>query len=172
MRSGTFGSLAVLVMLLGVVRADDKKSDSASSAKTSGEKTPRVKFEVRAAEDATADGLTEAVEPLSGKKIYLHKDVAFANADIAEARAVKRKNDGSIEERPEKFQIELTLTKDAGEKSKQFTEARINKQIAIMLDGKLVSAPFVKSAISAKWLLPGPYSKEEAEKIAEGITAK
>ena len=57
-----------------------------ASAAQPAEKS-RVKFELRRAESKPAEGLTEATVAGTKDKVYLHKEAALTNQDIAQAQA-------------------------------------------------------------------------------------
>jgi preprotein translocase subunit SecD len=122
---------------------------------------PEVKVELRRAESKPADGLTEAKIAGTDQKVYLHKEAEITNEDIAEAKVI-------TDERKDPA-IEITFTKEGQKKMAKMTKDHKDKPLAILVDGKVVSAPIVKSEVSEKALITGKFTKEEAEKIAKGI---
>ena len=124
-----------------------------------------VKLELRLAEPEPQEGLTEALIPGGNKKIYLHEEVIIANKDIVEARAVKDDTLGV-------FQIEVTFTEEGARRVEKITEENLGKYMAILFDGRIISAPLVQSKISDKAVISGHFTEEEAERIANGINSK
>jgi preprotein translocase subunit SecD len=125
----------------------------------------RVKFEIRLAEKEAAAGLTEATVPGTDTKVYLHKEAVITNEDIAEAQAVKDKNSDN-------YAIEMSLTKEAGERMARVTGEHLDKPLAVLVDGKLIAAPTVRTKVGQRVLLTDKFTKEEAEKLVQGIKSK
>ena len=125
---------------------------------------PTVKVEFRRAEKEAAEGLTEATVVGTKDKVYLHKTADLTNDDVAEAKVT--------EDRQKKPAISLTLTKEGAKKMKKLTEEHRNKPLAILVDGKVISAPIVKAEIGEQAEITGTFTKEEAEKIVKGIKGK
>jgi preprotein translocase subunit SecD len=124
---------------------------------------PKVKIEIRRAETKAADGLTEATVAGTTEKVYLHKAADATNEDVAEARVV---GDG------EKSAIEVVFTKEGAKKMAALSERHLDKPVAVLIDGKVVAALVVKTKFSERARISGAFTKEEAEKIARGITGK
>jgi preprotein translocase subunit SecD len=140
-------ALALGVTAVAADKADDK---------------PAVKVEIRRAEKEKAEGLTEATVEGTKEKVYLHKTAELTNADIADAKVEGDKN-------PE---IRVTLTKAGAEKMRKVTEEHRNKPLAIVIDGKVISAPVVRAVIGENVAITGNFTKEEAERIAKGLKGK
>jgi preprotein translocase subunit SecD len=125
-----------------------------------------VKFELILAESVPGNGLVEAtIEDESRQKIYLHKEAVITNKDIAEARVVRSQTGAS-------YDIEIELTDEAAERFSKVTAENIGKSLAVILDGKVLSAPVIMSQISRNGVLTGNFTREEAERIAGGIKSK
>ena len=124
---------------------------------------PKVKIEIRRAETKAADGLIAATVAGTTEKVYLHRAADATNADVASARVVE---DG------EKIAIEVTFTKDGAKKMAALCERHLDKPVAILIDGKVVAALVVKEKVSESAQISGTFTKEEAEKIARGLTEK
>lgn len=66
--------------------------------------------------------------------------------------------------------VNLTLTEEGAEKFAVATAANIGKQIAIVYDGEVISAPVVNEAISGgECQISGNFTYEEAEQLASTI---
>jgi preprotein translocase subunit SecD len=128
------------------------------------DKKPKVKIEFRRAETKNADGLTPATIAGTEEKIYLHKGADATNADIAEARVGV---DGAGNPT-----IEVTFTKEGAKKVEAMSEKHLDKPLAILIDGKVVSAPVVRAKLSGKAEITGTFTKEEVEKLVKAINGK
>ena len=62
--------------------------------------------------------------------------------------------------------VSFNLTTRAGEKFGTFTEANVNKQLAIVLDNKIQSAPNINSRITNRGIIQGQFTIEEANDLA------
>lgn len=123
-----------------------------------------VRFEVRLAEEQPAVGLQAAPVARSNRVVYLHREVIVTNADIARSRIVP----GAA---PSQFWIDVQLNAPGAEKMRQATTNHIGKPVAILIDGDVVMAPTVKSAIGAAAMITGDFTRADAERIAGGIAA-
>ncbi len=87
--------------------------------------------------------------------------------DVADAQAASRTDEitGNRE-----YVVSLTLTDDGAVKFGVATAANIGKQIAIVYDGEVISAPMVNEAISnGQAQISGSFTFEEAEQLASTI---
>jgi preprotein translocase subunit SecD len=136
---------------------------------------PAVKFEIRRAADKAAEGLTEVTVAVRNTthKVYVHKEAVIDNTDIASAGVVKDKTvSADNDPEGERFAVEVELTKEGQEKLTKLTTDSVGQPLAILIDGKVVSAPVVRSTIRKKFEITGDFMRPEAERIANGITGK
>jgi preprotein translocase subunit SecD len=126
-------------------------------------KKPRIRLEFRRAETKPAEGLTEATEAGTGTKVYLHKAPDLTNEDVAEARVADAFG------RPA---IEFVFTKEGARKMARLTEEHRDKPVALVVDGKVLSAPTVRGKLSTKAMITGRFTKEEAEKVVKALSGK
>jgi preprotein translocase subunit SecD len=122
-----------------------------------------VRFEVRLAEEQPAPGLVVAEGPDS-RLVYLHPDAVVNNDDIA-ISWVAADGDG----RPA---IHVEFLASGAEKMRRSTARHIDRPIAVLIDGRVVMAPTVRSPISGSAIISGNFTPTEAERIAEGISAR
>jgi len=61
--------------------------------------------------------------------------------------------------------VSFTLTPDGARRFEQVTGQNIGKQLAIILDGKLQSAPVINSRISDSGIIQGRFTPEEADDL-------
>jgi len=124
-----------------------------------------VKFELRRAETRPAKGLTEAVVEGTGQKVYLHKEVALTNLDVARAEVKLEPGQAPA--------VEVTLTERGAERLAKLTERHQGKPLAILLDGKVVATPVVRATISGgQALITADFTREKAERIAQGLQGR
>ena len=129
-----------------------------------GAQKPTVKVEFRRAETKPAPGLTEATVPDTTEKVYLHKTADATNADIAEARA-----DVDAAQQP---YVLITFTKDGARKMAKLSEEHKDKPLAILVNGKVLSAPVIRGKFSKEVQISGNFTREEVAKLVRGINGK
>jgi preprotein translocase subunit SecD len=74
-------------------------------------------------------------------------------------------------EMPGQWQINFVLSSDAGRKFERFTEANIGRQMAIVLDHKVYSAPTIQGKIADQGRIDGNFSQESAHELAQVLRA-
>jgi preprotein translocase subunit SecD len=127
------------------------------------DKKPTVEF--RLAEQTPADGLTEAKVLGTENKVYLHKTAALTAADIVSAEVkVDQKTLDPI--------IDIRLTEAGTKKIGKLTEDNIGKLLAVVVDGKVISAPVIRAKVGEHAVITGKFTKAEAEKLAAVIGGK
>ena len=122
-----------------------------------------VRFEVRLAEDQPRAGLVVAqvgADPVH--LIYLHPRPVVANDDIAQSWVV---DDGS-----EQYAVSVELLQPGADRMRQATSAHTGRPMAVLIDGRVVMAPVVRSEIGASAVITGDFSRAEAERVADGIS--
>ncbi len=123
-----------------------------------------VRFEVRLAEESFAPGLREVAVDAT-RKIYLHQDTVITNSDIAEAKVVPGSKEGE-------FWVAVTFKAEGAERMRRATQDHLGKPVAILIDGAVVMAPTVRSAIGGEALISGDYGKAAADRIVAGIVGR
>ncbi|MBN2319314.1 MAG: hypothetical protein JXR49_09570 [Acidobacteria bacterium] len=118
-----------------------------------------VRFEIRLAEQDPAPGLIEAKEA-GGGTVYLHKELIATNSDIAQAQVIPQP-DG-------KYAILVAFNPAGVGKVYEATEKNIGKRMAVLIDGKVVTAPIIQAA-TGEFAKIDSYAKEEAERIVTGM---
>lgn len=90
------------------------------------------------------------------------KQPAITEKDIVKANLVTVEDQGE--------QVELVLNEAGKEKFKKLTSESVDRQIAIVYNGSLISAPMVRQEISGgNVMISGNFTKEEAQKMVESI---
>lgn len=120
-----------------------------------------VLFEVRLAETAPGPGLREAKVSESEQVIYLG-EIVVSNGDIDRAEILPSR-DGL------EFVVGVHFTPEGARKMRVASQGHIGKPIAILIDGDVVMAPVLRSAIGDSAEINGNYSREQAERIVNGL---
>jgi hypothetical protein len=123
-----------------------------------------VTVEFRLAEASRGEGLVEAKVAGTSRTIFLHKETLLSSQDIAEARVV-------LDERDEPA-VEVRFVPAVHQKVREATEAHRGKPLAILVDGRVVTAPIVRWRIGESARIRGDFSREEAERIARGLSGR
>ncbi|MBL7222931.1 MAG: hypothetical protein ISS72_03675 [Candidatus Brocadiae bacterium] len=72
---------------------------------------------------------------------------------------------------PGTHSIGLAFNKQGAEKFEAVTTANIGRRLAIVVDGKVLSAPVIRSAIRDRAQIAGAFTLEEARAMARKISA-
>jgi hypothetical protein len=121
-----------------------------------------VRFEVRLAEYSPAPGLREVKVPGSNRSIYLHPEIVVGNGDIERAEVLPGRDAGQ-------FVVGIIFTPDGTRKMLAATQNHIGRPVAILVDDEVVMAPTVRAAIGERAEINGNYTREEAERVVNGI---
>ena len=125
------------------------------------DRSTRVEF--RWAEAAPGKGLAQVRVPKTGERLYLHREVVITNEDIIEAQPLEDPDTKGG------YKVSLVFTKQAAERMAKAAQQRTGRRLAVLLDGKVISAPFVSGSIYDKAAITGQITKDEAERIAEAL---
>jgi preprotein translocase subunit SecD len=72
---------------------------------------------------------------------------------------------------PGQWQVNFNLSADAGRRFGQFTEQNIGRQMAVVLDKVVQTAPVIKGKIEDSGMIEGNYSQESAHDLALTLRA-
>ncbi len=122
-------------------------------------------LEVRLAETAPAQGLVEAAVQDSDEKVYLHREAVVTNADVVQATVVPGITSAN-------FNVAITFNSAGAAKMSRATAAHLNKPVAILINGRVVAAPIVRSQISDQAVISGDFNRDQASAIAAGLTRR
>src|SRR3954466_8496341 len=90
---------------------------------------------------------------------YLVKKVAAVSGkDLRNARPVPDENNQPA--------VSFTLSSDGGRKFGKVTSENINRQLAIILDGRVQSAPTIQSQIQSEGRITGNFTSEETQNLS------
>lgn len=122
----------------------------------------KVTLEFRIAEDEPAPDLTEIAFEPTGETFYLHNGVLVNQHDVESAVVVMQLGQPAVE---------LILTSEGAKKFEELTAQNVGKRCAMVLNGKLLSAPIIRDTISGgRAIISGIFTESEAEDIAKGLT--
>lgn len=141
---GTVLALCVGCAILGHARADEEANAPA-------------RMELRRAETEPAEGLVEATVLGTDRKVYLHKTAELTAKDIQNVRA-----GGDAQGKPT---IEITFTAAGAKKMARLSRQHQGKPLAVMLGGKVLSAPTIRSEITRRAVVTGAFTAKQFERL-------
>lgn len=110
-------------------------------------------LEFRLADDGEASGWQEMERRGSDEPIFVSGNVSLNGGHIERVSFYKDVNGNTS--------VGFTLT-DAGAKAMEATTSQnLNKRLAIVLNGEVVSAPIIRSTISKKGQITGRFDKDD-----------
>jgi preprotein translocase subunit SecD len=109
---------------------------------------PGIAF--RLAELENAADLTKAVAPGDGKTVFLHAKSVLTDKDVTSV-SFARDESGLVN-------VTLQIEAEAAKRLAAATKSHIGKPLAILLDDKVITAPVVRSEISASAQISGNFS--------------
>lgn len=105
---------------------------------------------------------------IEGGSVWVNPAPGITSADIQGAEPAADRKYGNF--------VKVIFTDAGAKKMRELTTAQMNKPIAIVLDGKLISAPKVRSVISNEGIItgkpPGGLSIEEVRRILTSVNQK
>jgi preprotein translocase subunit SecD len=146
-RRAALATAASLALALPVL-ADDK---------------PKTKVEFRRAETTAAKDLTEATVAGTKDKVYLHKTADLTGADVASAKLSGEDKNPTIE---------ITFTEAGAKKAAKLSEDHADKPVAIVVDGKVIAAPVIRTKLGATIRISGHFTEDEAKSLVKAISGK
>jgi len=129
---------------------------------TLGRQPAATTLEVRLAESQPAAGLREAVLE-SGLRIYLRPEAVVTGADVTSA---------SVVDAGGRYSVNVAFSAAAANRLTEATKIHIGRPIAILLNGKVISAPTLRSTIRGSAVISGDFTRAEAERIASGLAQR
>lgn len=151
---------ALVVLLIGGVAFSAFQWSDATVAVVAA-----IRFDLRLAEEHPQPGLREAVVVGTGRNIYLHSEPLASNSDIIEAHIVQG-DDAAV------FGVSVTFSADGAARLSRATQGHIGRPLAILIDGDVVAAPIVRSAMTTSAVISGHYARPEAERLVRGILGR
>jgi TonB family protein len=120
-------------------------------------------LEVRLAETEPAPGLREAELDGSDRRVYLRPDAVVTGADVTSAR---------VTDAGGQYSISVTFSTPASNRLAAATKSHIGRPVAILLDGRVISAPTLRSIIRGSAVITGDFTRAQAERIAAGLAPR
>lgn len=121
-------------------------------------------LEFRLAEDEPGPGLEALAMAAGGRTFYLHPEVVLDQTDLDTVMVVPPALPGG------RATIDLRLNARGRDAFLEFTREHVGKRCAMVVDGKLLSAPVIRAPISqGRALIQGDFTEEEAQKIATAL---
>ncbi|MBN2318178.1 MAG: hypothetical protein JXR49_03840 [Acidobacteria bacterium] len=122
-------------------------------------------FEIRLASHEKVEGWERVLGPEPQfTPVWISPESALTNADIARAWP-QPDADG--------FNVGFQLTEEGSLKLARLTKTHIGENVAVILDGRVMSAPKIMDEIrGGRAIISGNFTEEEAELVAEGIMMK
>jgi TonB family protein len=117
-------------------------------------------LEVRLAEEQAAAGLVEAVVQGSDRRVYLRPGPVVTGTDVTSARVA---NVGGT------YSINVTFSTAASNRLAEATKIHLGRPMAILLDGRVIAAPTLRSIVRGSAVITGDFTRAEAEQIAAGL---
>jgi preprotein translocase subunit SecD len=120
---------------------------------------PRAAVEFRAARGEPAEGFTRMRIAGTGQSVYVRDAPGWrlTRDDVTEARIDKDERG-----RPA---VTLKFSPAASERMGKLSESLLNRQLAILVDGALTSAPVVRSKITSAALISGDLTDDQVQRI-------
>ena len=158
-------SITAAFLLAGGAMTVALSSDTAAGG---GNPAPSV-FQFRLvlnAPSAKADTMTivrPGADAQADETLYVQKKVLLDQTDLKSASVITNQPAG-------KLRIDITFTDAGAKRFAKVTHQNIGKQLAIIIDGRLYSAPTIKSEIrDGKAQITGNFSVQEANDLAAKI---
>jgi hypothetical protein len=147
----------------------DAKAEQALSDATAVETGPsqlgsRVlvrSFEMCLAHFEAGADRTEYTVPDSDQKVYVDKQPFVSIVDVVAVRLIDNATD--------KPAIEITFRPGSEERIGNMTQQHLNKPVAFLVEGKLLSAPTIREPFGNTAVITGQFSRDEAKQIFQRI---
>jgi len=126
----------------------------------------QAQFSVNAAAEDPVPGWQRM--DVEGRAVWINPTPALSSSDIQGAEPATDRIYGNF--------VKVVFTDSGARKMRELTTAQMNKPIAIVLDGKVISAPKVRSVISNDGIITGKppegLSIEQVRRILVSINQK
>ena len=135
------------------------KEKQPAAPKSAAIADPRLQFRLVADAD---DAAAESVPDRDGsRKFQVHREVLLDGSAVAQAAV------SATEAMPT---VDVTFTEDGRKRFAEIAGANVGKQLAIIFEGKVLSAPTLQSAITGGHAqITGHFTAEEARAIASAL---
>ena len=138
---------------------DLAKINEKATAATRAESRLQFRLVTDADDAAPADTLTDSG---SKEQLRVRREALLDESAVSSATVAKAPADGGV-------QIEVIFTEAGAKRFAEITGASVGKRLAMVFDGKLLSAPTIRSVIRDKAVITGKFTTGEAEAIAKAL---
>lgn len=121
----------------------------------------QVRFELRLAEEQPSPGLIVSQLQGSNRLIYLRPEAVLGNDDIAQAWVV--------ESAAGEFAVGVQFLADGASRLSEASRRHAGHLMAVLIDGRVVMAPTVRSPMGESATISGSFTRAEAERVAKGM---
>lgn len=125
-------------------------------------KTYPTRAEAESAAGASNDVLPFVADQGRGSFLVVERAAIVTGDDVREAHPF----DLSTPDYPGDYEIMFGLKPDGAHRFGDWTAGHIGSYLAIVLDGEVRSAPFIKSRIDDRGIINGRFSKQQADDIS------
>jgi len=95
-----------------------------------------------------------------------HQTLYFNPADrILDLRHLDPRTAKVEESAPPSYLVSIRTTPEGDQRLGDWTSANLEKQLGVFVDGRLISAPFIKSKITGVIVFNGDFSKSQADAV-------
>lgn len=108
-----------------------------------------------------AEGAFEMTDD-DGEKVFVSPNAVIVPEDVEAASVVE----------DDRVLISFVFGSSGREKLAKATRALIGKKLAVIIDGRFVSAPVVQDPFSSSVVISGDFTREWAESVVERIEAR
>lgn len=123
----------------------------------------QAQFTLNAASDEAVPGWQKM--QIEDRTVWVNPTPALTAADIQGAEPATDRNNGQF--------VSLVFTENGAKKMRDLSTAQMNKLIAMVLDGRLIMAPRVRSVITDKCIVtgkpPAGLSTDEVRRILTSV---
>lgn len=106
----------------------------------------------------------DSMDGPDGRAFFVSPETVIETRDIEEAHVADDGRGGSC--------IRATLTKAGGRRMLAYTQAHQGEWLAIVVDGRLVTAAQIHSTLERQVQISGHFTRDEAERIANALNRR
>ena len=117
-----------------------------------------VQFDIHRVVDEAGPNTKELADPVTGDLLQLETPPVIAAENVTSARVVAG-DTGHV-------RFEVSVDGEGATKLKAAT-AEVGDRLAVVVDGKIVTAPVINSTVSSAFSIEGAYTREDWEALLE-----
>jgi WD40 repeat protein len=124
---------------------------------------PSIRVEFRRAEGQARPGYSKRKVERENHSVFVHDEADFV---VTAADLDKVQVEPDEREFPS---VVVFFSKSGAERLGRLTSSQVDKPLAILVDGKLVAAPMLRSRLDRSAIISGQFTREEAESLAAAM---